>query len=1362
MTGIGFGTLSGAFFNQPGSQQPGNLYPSFRNTRIEPQNDTPRKYEVSSKILGISGLNSIELASKYVQSVLEYDRSTPILDESTHLSNPVNYFYNKNINGLGPLNTFEKVTMSSIPDKVLEELKGSVNNKNLNLGLFHELNKAWIINGNKLILWDYLNDANYSIIDEIPHDILAVKLIKPKPNTFVDSVKHLLIVSTSHNIYILAVCVKPDGKNELEIFNSDLSVSVNSINANNFICFEKTGQIFFTGYGDELNIWELTYSSDEKWFDKKCNKKCLTRSNLSYLLPSTGMFGSTSGESAETVISLQIDESRDVLYTLSSKSVIRAYTIKKDGLDGPYVLRPSQILTDLRTTACKGAKLLAKALFNIVSINVVTKNENDNLYLVAITQGGCRIYFNGALYGGKVAALRFQNIKFPPSKLTVAEIQQQIQGQQQQQQLSTSLLGTNATLNSRPNNLLEYQKESPILVNTTSKSKIISPGIFVAAVQKTKGDQENNKLFVSVPDYGILNYYHEYIENATFLETYGVIYDIVQLTPSVHATNTPKGYANYFASQYTSIPLHIAVLTNKGVAIYKQRTPSSIFTSLGEQLLPFVERYSLQEACSTALSIICNDKYSESIKLNTFNFFVGAISNYSFENKPVYEKPASLTSTPLETFNYSFEHVKLSPRFYGITLLVSRIFRDIWAKQVFLIDKNSFLPNGTKNEKHLTESKQFLSDINIEKAQVIGFLNTVVVLIKFFDDYGNRIPYFSNSLISNRGISREEETSMQAEYTALNSIYEMLKIMKEAFSFLLILFDESLIVGFEDQSLAFKDTIKFISLETQEKLAKLKFSDLFSLTNDTKDIVKDVFTSIINKNIAKGVSVDYLADSLQKHCSSFCSANDVIIFRAFEHLRKANSIGSKDNDVKLQELSIAVKLLKNVGGSLTIDNLKEAVSIMIKLDYYPEVIEFVLDIANIIDKDKLAIKYLNDGQPINDERRKVYNMKIERFKLIFDILVEIDIKSIQSYENFRKNYGNDPINLESTKLRDQSYALCFKYNDKLFHYEFYDWFVAQDLDKKLLEIDTPFILSYLKERSVHSAEICYLLSRYYSKRQYYYESADVFYKLATSDFALSLDQRIEYLAKASGFCNCVEQFNLRQQTVELLNNIQNNLDVAGIQLELVNKLQNDTALTEAQKNENIELLNKNILDISQLYNEFADPLGYDDLCLIIFKESDYRNFEEIHTKWDHILEKIKSIYDSNSEMEPLGVMVSNVMIQVGKRVHDSEFVFPIPVLIEKMLKVLSPVQLTPGIIVDSFIKSGVSYSKLYYILKEMIEINTSKDKSSIKNEMVYLIQNWWQNDSRLKEFISSNEVLNLSTYSISNDPINKYINELNV
>lgn len=1327
-----------------------NSYPYIPNW-----NNNPTYFDLNVKLPGLANLTPIELASEFIKYLLTYDSKTPVLEDipdKTFSDEPNIYCFDKNINGLGPFNSFEKIAMSGIPDKVLEELNVSEKKKNLNMGLFHEINRVWIISGNKFVLWNYLNDSDYSIIDEIPNDILAVKLVKPKPDMFVNTVKNLLIVATTYNIYLLAISFQDSNFSGLEIYNTDLSVSVNSINVDNFVFYEKANRIFFTGTGDGINVWEMKYCSDDGWFEKRCDKKCLTRTKLSNLLPMNLTL-----DTSETILSIQVDESRDILYTLSSKSIIRAYTIKSDSLIGPVVVHAS-----LPTKYC--GKLMA-ATSQIVSINVVAKNENNFFYLVAITLGGCRLYYSGVINGGVVSGLSLTKIKYPSSKYTLEEISN-MKAQLEIQIHEKHLLGFDKTKSiSNVKSHLGYQKESQLLISTNSKSKIVSPGIFIAAVQKQKTDPENNRLFISVPDYGLLNYYHKRVENATFYENIGIIYDIVQLTPSFHATNTPAGYANYFATQYVTSPLHIAILTNKGVQIFKQRTPAEIFISLGENLTPFVQKYGLQEACSTALGIICNDQYPGSVKMTAFNFFVD-VTTFNGANNPTYNKPSMLLLNRPETSDYSFQNVKLSARYYGTVLLISRVFREIWSKSVFIVDKKATLPNGKQNEKYLESTKHYLAGINIEKAQVIGFLNTAATLIKFFEEYGNRIPYFTKGRDSNKPLTREDEVTHQAETTVFNALYELVRIIKEAFSFLLILFDESLILGIEGQSFAFKDTIKFIPLDIQKKLSQLTFNDLFVLSKETKETVKEVFTSIINKNISNDISVDYLADSLQKNCSSFCSANDVLVFRAFEHLRKASSVGAADHDDKVQELEKAVKLLKNVGESLSMEELKEAVASMAKLNCFPEIVELILSITNIIDKNNIAMKYVKDGKPLNDERSVIYQKKVERYLLIFDILIQADAKSVELYEQLKKHTpygvnGNlDSILLESTKVRDESYALCLKCDDVLFHYNFYDWFINHGWQKKLLDFDTPFILPYLKEKSMESAEILLLLSSYYSKRQFYFETAEELYKLAISDFDLVLDQRVEYLAKANVYCNLVEQFNLRQKAVELLNSIQCNLDIASIQMDVVERIKIDNGLLDEQKIENIKELSKKIVNISALYNEFVDPLEYDDLCLVIFKESEYRNIDEINNKWDSFFESLKEL--SSSTGESLPVLVSNAMIKIGKKVYDSEIVFPVATLFDKLLILLDGTLFSAGTIVEIFIKSGISYNMLYYYIKEMMEAGNGKNKQVLEQEMIYLIKRWWENDTRLKDVISNNEISCLTSYSITNDPINKYTNELGV
>ena len=82
-------------------------------------------------------------------------------------------------------------------------------------------------------------------------------------------------------------------------------------------------------------------------------------------------------------------------------------------------------------------------------------------------------------------------------------------------------------------------------------------------------------------------------------------------------------------------------------------------------------------------------------------------------------------------------------------------------------------------------------------------------------------------------------------------------------------------------------------------------------------------------------------------------------------------------------------------------------------------------------------------------------------------------------------------------------------------------------------------------------------------------------------------------------------------------------------------------------------------------------------------------------------------------------------------------------------------QIKPGSIVSIFILSQVSYNKLYYILKDLIETRNSSNEL-FNQEMVYLIKEWYQNDRKLRDVVSSDTIANLSEYSIDNDPIERY------
>lgn len=1375
------------------------------------------------RVNGLGTSNPLELSSQYIDHLQRQDASTPVLDERSYYNNGVNYNFSKEVGGLGAFTPFERQQVINLPDEILQE--ASKAEMRSDMGIFPEISRCWIIIDNKLILWNIKDSSDFQTIDEIKHTILKVALVKPKPNMFVDYVQHLLLISTPFDIYILAVS-HDSSTNEIGVFNTGMCVSVHGLDVAQIVCLERTGQIFFSGRSNGLNIWELQYSGSDDWFNSKCNKVCLTQSAWSSLLPGNIMsklpgsrlvqsfFEEDPKYSQETIVQLAVDQSRGIVYSLSSKSNIKAYLITDHSLEGPLTIEPFYIKRIMGTTTARGAAILGSKYLKISKIETVSQRENNNLFFVAITIGGVRLYFNGSVGRSSIEALRLESIKFPPSSATQETIEHELQQQQLEQQ--KKVLPFYSFLNSSESILLKFQKKSSVLLETSKACSIISPGMFFCPVIKHPTSPEKNKvtstsdngtindsnnesttvqhkLYVSVPDYGILKNHGKYVENTVLLDTTGSVKQIVPLTPSFNATQKPEGYANEFATQYSTENMKVAVLTNGAIEIYRYRTPDEAFETLIDNPLPFVLNYGVSEACSTALFVTCKLNKSEMLRSAALTFFTVGIPGV-VEIKPKYNKyvmssmPSFLSATPQKTLslygqnfatpntnlktnqpgNFDLDDVVLSARFYGIAFLIARLFRDIWDKQVFEVKPSvKFgISNFNYATKESTEDKSIIVGTSISTLDVEYYLSSITILNEFFNSYGDSITTVSTGVISNgtgtNSVDKSEEVANQAENIAINSLMKLVKSIMEALSFLNVLYEESEVEGYEHQYLAFKDIIKFLNLDVQKELTKLKFKDLFAPNAEIKRLIREILSSIINRSITRGASIEYTATALQERCGSFCSSSDILGFRAVEHLRRAKEIGLRDYETLSYHLNNAIKLFERIVDDISIEKLKEAVNIMLELHYFPKTIKFLLNMANSMDRGKLAYQFVTDGSLEHDDRKKYYEKRSAVYELVFETLVKVDELCAADVPT---GAGGFTVSNELNALREESYSTVLHYNDKLFHYQLYDWLVSQSCKDKLLQLDTEFILSYLQENSKNSLEISNLLWIYYSKRSKFLEAAEVLYTLAGSDFKLKLGERIECLSRANGFCNSVCPPSQKQSMVQLADMIQEIFDVAAVQDDLLTLIATDSRVKSDARGELLAQLDGKILPVSDLFNDFAVPLGYYEICLFIFKISDFRNEEEIIAKWKELFESLKQELNPTGRMEDSLNFInflSNVVIKIGRQVHTSEFVFPVtllfPIISNLFYDALPHDHLKAGSVASIFISVGLTYGKLYYFLKDLIETSDSPH-AVFRDEMTWLIKEWYKSDRKLRDIINYESVAQLDDYTLDKDPIEIYMKE---
>ncbi|KAG2731774.1 hypothetical protein G9P44_005361 [Scheffersomyces stipitis] len=1248
----------------------GNLSKRF----LHPMSLDAKEVNYKINVPNFANLPPLQLGSKFITDLNKIDSLTPsdlyygetINKTETGLDN---YYFDYD-NGLSEFSRFEK-------DQP---------------GMFPEIERSWIAIDNKLVLWNYKvpqssfnQSSQFLTIDQIRHTILTVKLVKPKPGVFVPEVNYLLVVATTIDIHIFII--KYDSSfNNLEIFNPDLSISSQGL---------ITNDIYFSGEGDGINIWRLDYSNKSSFIKNKCDKICLTKSGLSSVIPN---------KLPELLVQLEVDPERDILYSLSNKSIIRVYKLqpKQEQLHEASRLTPNQIFKSASSLFVDTANIKVFERFKVISIQHISPQESGAVQLIAITSNGCRILLklgSSSTFGSLISSSFASNVPVINPELDSFTRNKQYLAQ-----------------------LVANQQKSQLLKNTKI-AKVISPGVFIC-VKKTK---KSDKLFIATANYGFLKKNNKLVEDAEFIKyganddtSFTYINDIIQLTPSMNATNTPNGYANVLASQYTKQPLRFALLTNFGIIIYQFKLTDQILKTLKEETIEnFIEENGFEETCSTLFYLSCSYGHHNSNDL--------------------FKRKAQILFSPAS--HPTVDQVVLSDRFYGTCLLISRLFRECWNKNVFV--KLPHIKSNTLGEIEVASVKEdnlLIKGLNIDKKQVEFFIGSIIVLIDFFVENGNSIQGLNAPNYSSDPSQFESEVCLRAEHIAFTSIIKSLNSMKEALSFLMVLIEEIQI----NQS-NFNDIFKFLSLTNQVNLLSLSFKDLLLPNREVKNLIKDLLSSIINKNILKGGSIDLIASSLQGQTS----------------------------EIKSKCLKNAVILFEEAHESLTLENIENSVNIMLDLEYYVGAVGLLLKLAHKVGSNPKIPNAQFDQINAHDNSKKNTRAiednkkRSQLFNLVFKILTSVDSKAIKITET-----NNQLLINEFIEVRDSAYESCFASQDKAFHYEFYQWFIDQGVSERLLEIDTPFILPFLEERSEKTLALSDLLWLYHSKREHYFEAASILYSLAISEFALNLNQRIEYLSRANGFCNCVCPPNLRQKMIQLSSVIQELFDVANVQLDILAAINSDSRISKENKDIATSALNFKILTISDLFNTYADPLGYYDLCLLIFKISDYKNTDDILKRWELFFEKIfhEFLVKNKSSSEAFYILVNKAFSLIGSRLSSNDLVFPIDELIKLISKYLqeaieeNPVSQKPpkGAIIDMFVKSGVGYDKLYYVIKSLIEHNTFEIYPGFTNdlktnEMAYLIKNWYNSDKKLRELISSDKIRKLEDYSLEVDPISDLV-----
>ena len=793
---------------------------------------------------------------------------------------------------------FQKLRTYRLPEAVFEQVDHT--QMSTQMGLFAEINHAWVVVDNQVYLWDYTH-PNPELVgfEEQPSNITCVKLVKPRAKVFVDTIEYLLVVATVTDIFLIAVeCQRgPEGVHGITLYRTGLSTSDRRITVTAIAGSDKTGRIFF-GDGSTEDVYELNYQQEDRWFSSKCSKT--NHVSKAVGLPALPFYGTSQ---TAGIAQMVIDDTRNLLYTLSTNSTVKVYHMRAPATLECVITRTAANIQTMCSHIVRTSDVLSK--MEIVSLSPIASTEADHLSLMVTTSTGCRLYLSttsGGWNSDSTSApnsMQLRHIRFPPDD-----------GQAPQQSNSTQL---------QP-----YQGGAPIGINskflkTTKNGHRYAPGAFFSFVLRSDNDA-NQTLFISAPHTGIIGQREtseppRFTETGLTLELVGRIQDMGQVSEPFSARNEPIGFGNELATQFDKPINEYAIITSFGIETVRRKRLVDIFAALvkyggGQEgteadIRKLAKQYGLAETAATALAVACNQGSDVGPDSRIARITDPEVTEFARKVFIEFGGKAHLTESATVE-GPSVENVRASPRHDGIAMYVARLVRSIWNAPVI---KEAVTPTGPV----------LTSAVKVSKLQ--DTQRALMDLQKFLEDNKSFIEGLAGPEALGRVSSRQEEVELQGEHRALTSLVTLINDMVEGISFVLVLFDERL-----------EDIMSLLDPNSQAMVRRMTFQALFSV-KEGRDLAKELVKAIVNRSIAKGSNVESVAEALRRKCGSFCSADDVIIFRGQEAAKKAADIGANAERGRIL-LNDSLGLFEQVAKSLTFDNLASTINQYIQLEFY--------------------------------------------------------------------------------------------------------------------------------------------------------------------------------------------------------------------------------------------------------------------------------------------------------------------------------------------------------------------------------------------------------------------------------------------
>ncbi|KAH8915057.1 nucleoporin-domain-containing protein [Atractiella rhizophila] len=1224
---------------------------------------------------------------------------------------------------------FFKKESYMMPDAVLDEINvaDGASGAGAIIGVLKEVERAYVAFGKRIWLWDWKDPDNLHVFDQIDDTIVGVGLVVPKPGMFVDTIKHLLVVSTPTSVTLFGLALataqdSPTNRSDLAIYLTNLSVPTYGLTLSSFGS-TTNGRIFCVGSTGHLH--EIDYRSEETYTRKQCEVLDWTKGGLTnnpryallnYFSPKTAVQHSGS---IDDRTECRVDSERGLVYCLQRGNSIEMYNIwtSSGSLDGAPDLRVK--ITDLCREALRftvPSQVLDPKTCRLISLDIIGKDEaGDSLIsLMACTNTGVRLYFSHRSVGymSSYPALQLHHVRLPPSGQPAA---------------STSIQPPYGSSN--PQTQPSHSPGFPVFDNIAAAT-CFKRGFFLASTAGSIDElNSTSNLIAAAPDAGKLLKGHlesrstsgvnpvvslagtrmspQLFEFSSLLDIEGSVWALEDISP-------PSAFfaSHELAGQTFDKRREFLIVTNMGTNLVVRQRPVDVLfnllnTGIGvsstrdTDLQLFCENFGRDQTCAMCLCVaagigilslsksedgmtVTGQRQASHEAINSAKRLLYELGGHatSLDRMFTQGSQASISQGSLS----SDGKVAFSGRHEALAICLARLLRPIWKEKVVVQTAQNLPVTSAVPEKTLIMVQRDLSALQ---------------------SFVERDWQLFTAIVDQRRHAGQERDSNAAEQQSLNTLRLLLTQAVEAIAFTLLLIDYQL-----------PNIVAGCTEAIRTGLMSLTYQTLLT-TESGREIARSLVNVIINQQIGQQQSIDAISDILQHRCGSFCSAEDVLLYKALESLRRASTlhVPSERNSTLHEALRLLLKATKH----LSHEKLLEICNHFNSLHFPSGAIDLALACARQWDSENKGLAFWQQGMPPTDTvGRELYNKREACYKMATETLEKVDQMRLDVLSSTRIASGGKQASLQADEIKaiqENAFGKALSSDDECFHHFLYRWYLQHNMVDQLLRVRSSFIEGFLRRFQRWE-----LLWQYYVENSSYLSAAIVLSHLADSEEQYTLAARIEYLSLA--LANAKSQPPTpadASEVIQLVQHLEEKLEVAQVQLGIVRDLQDNQDIDLELRAERLAKLNEKLFSISELYNEFALPLDLFEMQLVIFNVAEYdeQDSEGIYrTIFEHVKDK---------GFDAVGMKFTDL----ARRLYPATFPLrSIVLLLEEFdFKEVSATSLQSHWIVNALLAGGIPHSHLFNVLDDLwrskaIPFHTSDGLLHLTREIVFLTETW--------------------------------------